>query len=86
MPDEFSSKELFELMQKMWNPFGLPVPGVLKPTIDLEEIEKKLTELKAVETWLQTNLGLLQMTIKTLELQRSALQSMTVRKPEGSAK
>lgn len=86
MPDEFSSKELFELIQKMWNPFGLPVPGVLKPTIDVEEVEKKLTELKAVETWLQTNLGLLQMTIKTLELQRSALQSMTVRQTGDSAK
>jgi hypothetical protein len=86
MPEEFSTKELFDLMQRMWNPFGLPVPDMLKPSLSVEEVEKKLTELKAVETWLQTNLGLLQMTIKTLELQRSALQTMTARKPEDPAR
>ena len=69
-------KDLFEWMQKMWNPMSFPVPGMMTPTADPAEIEKKISELKTVETWLTMNTGFVQMTIKTLEMQKAALDAL----------
>ena len=77
MADDIWSKDMLEFMQKMWNPLGFPMPGVVAPTVDVEEIERKLTEMRSVENWLKMNLGLLQMTIKTLEMQKSALETLS---------
>jgi hypothetical protein len=63
-------------MQKMWNPMSFPVPGMITPTVNVEEIERKILELKAVESWLTVNTGFVQMTIKTLEMQKSALETL----------
>ena len=73
---ENSSKDLFEFFQKMWNPASFPLPGMFTPTLSVEEVEKKIAELSAVENWLKMNLTFLQMTIKTLEMQKSALQAL----------
>ena len=70
-------KDWMEFMQKMWNPMSFPMPGMAMPTVNVEEIERKTAELKAVETWLTMQVGLLQMTIKTLEMQKAALESLT---------
>jgi hypothetical protein len=70
-------KDWLEFMQKMWNPMAFPMPGMAMPTVDVAEVEKKIAELKAVETWLTMNVGFVQMTIKTLEMQKSALETMT---------
>lgn len=67
-------KDWFEFMQKMWNPMSFPLPGMVTPTVDPVEIEKKIAELKAVETWLTMNIGFIQMTVKTLEMQKAALE------------
>ncbi len=77
MADDVWSKDMLDFMQKMWNPLGFPMPGMVAPTIDSAEIERKLTELRSVENWLKMNLGLLQMTIKTLEMQKSALETLS---------
>ena len=69
-------KDLFEWMQKMWNPMSFPVPGMMTPTADPAEIENKIRELKSVETWLTMNVGFVQMTIKTLEMQKAALDAL----------
>ena len=70
------SKNWFEVFQQMWNPAGFSLPGAFVPTIDPAEIEKKITELRAVEGWLKANLGMLQMTIKTLEMQKAAIETL----------
>jgi hypothetical protein len=70
------SKELFEFFQKMWNPASFPLPGMFTPSMNVEDIEKKISELQTVENWLKMNLAFLQMTIKTLELQKSALTTL----------
>jgi hypothetical protein len=77
MADDTWSKDMLEFMQKMWNPLGFPLPGMVAPTIDPNEIERKLGEMRSVENWLKMNLGLLQMTIKTLEMQKSALETLS---------
>jgi hypothetical protein len=69
-------KDWLEFMQRMWNPMGFPMPGVGMPTVDVKEIEKKIAELKTVETWLTLNVGFVQMTIQTLEMQKAALQTL----------
>jgi hypothetical protein len=76
MAEQNVPKDWFELMQKMWNPASFPMPGMITPTIDLEEIDKKIAELKAVENWLTMSTGFVQMTIKTLQMQKSALESL----------
>ena len=74
MPDE--SKELWDFFQKMWNPATFPLPGMFAPTMSVDEVDKKIAELTSVENWLKMNLTFLQMTIKTLEMQKAALQAM----------
>lgn len=76
MAEQNFPKEWFDLMQKMWNPLSFPLPGMITPTVDIGEIDKKIGELKSVETWLTMNTGFVQMTIKTLEMQKAALESL----------
>ena len=89
MAEDIWSKDMLEFMQKMWNPMGFPLPGMVAPTVSIEEIERKLGELKNVENWLKMNLGLLQMTIKTLEMQKAGLEALSgaaPQKPESDRK
>jgi hypothetical protein len=84
MAEDNTAKDFFEMFQKMWNPMSLPMPGVFQPTMEPAEVEKKISELLAVENWLKLNLSYLQMTIKTLEMQKSALQTLkeSAQKPD----
>ena len=76
MAEQDIPKDWFDFMQKMWNPMSFPLPGMITPTVNIEEIDKKIGELKAVETWLTMSTGFVQMTIKTLEMQKAALESL----------
>jgi len=76
MAEQEIPKDFFEFMQKMWNPMGFPIPGMIAPTMNVEDLDKKIAELKSVETWLTMNTGFVQMTIKTLEMQRAGLESL----------
>ena len=76
MSEQNVPKDWFDLMQKMWNPASFPMPGMITPTVNLEEIDKKIAELKVVENWLTMSTGFVQMTIKTLQMQKSALESL----------
>jgi hypothetical protein len=75
-------KDMLEFMQKMWNPLNFPLPGMFTPTVNVEDIEKKITEMKTVENWLTVNIGFVQMTIKTLEMQKAALESLATAAPK----
>jgi hypothetical protein len=109
----FTPQDAIEFLQKMWNPFGVPVPGFGLPgagaavapappaapvappppaapfagmpfpnpaamfaTLDPAEVERKIGELKVIENWLQMSLNLMQMSIKTLELQKASLEAL----------
>ena len=76
MADQETPKDWFDFMQKMWNPSSYPLPGMIAPPVNIEELEKKIAELTAVESWLTINTGLVQMTIKTLQMQKMALESL----------
>jgi hypothetical protein len=79
-----------EFLKSLWGTAGMPLPGLVTPTLDPDELEKRITDLKAVEGWLKANLGMLQMTIQGLEMQRATLSAMqaisrTASNPDGSA-
>lgn len=66
---------------------GSAVPGMppmshwVAPTFDVEELEKRIQDLKAVHFWLEQNTKALAATIQALEVQRmtlSTLQGMNV--------
>ena len=65
-----------EFLKSLWGNTGMPLPGLVTPTLDTNELEKRIADLKAVEGWLKTNLGMLQMTIEGLEMQRATLSAM----------
>jgi hypothetical protein len=77
----------FEFMKKLWNPMGLPMPGMVAPTLDIDAVEKKIADLKSVENWLNLNLNMLRLSIQGLEMQRNTLAAMKVMQaaPAGSA-
>jgi hypothetical protein len=52
---------------------GMNIPGITAPTLSVEELEKKINELKAVESWLTLNMGMLRTTIQALEVQRGTI-------------
>ena len=84
MAEDTWSKDMLEFMQKMWNPLGFQIPGIGTPTLNVEEIERKLVEMHSVESWLKMNLTFLQMTIKTLEMQKQALETLSGKKNDPS--
>lgn len=64
-----------EFLKSLWGNSGMPLPGLVTPTMDTNELDKRITDMKAVEGWLKTNLGMLQMTIQGLEVQRATLSA-----------
>ena len=95
-PLPFTPQQALEFMQRMWNPFGMPLPGFAPPpaagaapagmpfpnpaamfaTLDPAEIDKKISELIIIENWLGMSQNFIQMSIKTLELQKASLEAM----------
>ncbi|ULX52808.1 hypothetical protein A9P79_12255 [Cupriavidus taiwanensis] len=72
----------FDFMRRLWGggagmPAGL-MPGLqaMTPPMDLEDLDKRIADLKAVESWLQLNTNLLRTTIQGLEVQRATLVAL----------
>ena len=74
----------FEFMQSLVKNAGAALPGIgqwVAPTLDPEEIDKRIKELRTVQFWLEQNSRMLDATIQALEVQRmtlSTLQTMNV--------
>ena len=73
---EQNPQDPFEMFRRLWGPLGVPVPGLAMPTLDPQEVEKRITELKSVEMWLSMNLNMLRTAIQGLEMQKSGLNAM----------
>jgi len=79
-----SEENGFEFMRQMWGKMGFGLPGMVTPTLDTDELERRIKDLQAVEGWLKMNLGMLQMTIQGLEVQRSTLMAMQAMQQAGA--
>ncbi len=66
----------FEFLKTLWGPMGLPLAGVMAPTLVQDELDRRIAELKSVENWLNMNLNVLRMTIQGLEMQKAGLAAM----------
>lgn len=75
MADEQVNDPL-NFMRSMWGNMGFSLPGMVAPTFDLEELDKRIKDMKAVEGWLRMNLSMLQMTIQGLEMQRTTVSTV----------
>jgi hypothetical protein len=92
----------FDFLQTLVKTAGATVPGVgqwVAPTLDPDEIDKRIGELRTVQFWLEQNARLLASTIQALEVQRMTLSTLknmnvqmadlrdalTVRMPEAAA-
>jgi hypothetical protein len=105
--------DISEFMQKMWNPFGVPIPGFGMPgavpgapgavplpgmpggmpfpnpasmfaTLDPAELARKIEELKIIEGWLQMSVNMMQLSIKTMELQKASLEALRTTHASGA--
>lgn len=67
-----------DFMKKMWEqvPGNAAVPGFLLPTLDLEELDRRISDLRAAESWLEVNFNLLRATIQGLEVQRHTIAAI----------
>ena len=74
-----------EFLKSLWGNTGMPLPGLVTPTLDTNELEKRITDLKAVEGWLKSNLSMLQMTIQGLEMQRATLSALQAISQSGNS-
>ena len=78
----------FEFLKNLWGPMGLPLAGLMAPTLIPDEIERRIAELKSVENWLNMNLNVLRLTIQGLEMQKAglaAMQSAAAGGPQGTS-
>jgi hypothetical protein len=74
MAKPVTPQDMFDYWQKMVNPGAYPLQSLMFPVLDAKELEKKIAELEAVEHWLKANLGMLQLSIKSLEYQRQMVK------------
>src|SRR5215470_11248335 len=75
----------FELLKKIWAPMGLPIPAMVAPLLDVNEIDKRIADLRSVENWLSMNLNVLRMSIQGLEMQKATLAAFQAMQPQPAA-
>ena len=63
-----------EMVKRAWSNFN--VPSAMLPTVDLNELDKRIADLKAVEQWLNVNQSMLHNAIQGLEIQRGTLAAI----------
>ncbi len=68
-----------EMMRQAWE--GLAKAGNMDPSamgsmMSIEEMDKRISDLKAVENWLRMNLSMLGSTIRGMEVQRATLATL----------
>lgn len=49
---------------------------IMTPLTSIEELDKRITDLRAVEQWLKLNLSMLQSAIQAMEVQRATLSTL----------
>lgn len=80
---EMASNPLFASLEMMRQTFstlsganGLAKGFAMQPTLDPAELEKKINELKSVESWLKLNLSMLSSTIQGMEVQLATITTL----------
>jgi hypothetical protein len=72
--DAGSMPDMPEFMKNMWG--GMKMPGMVMPTLSVDDINKQIADLKAVESWLTLNMNMLRGTIQALEVQSATIATL----------
>lgn len=96
VPGAGAMNDPLDFVKNLWGSMSVPGMGPLSsmaPAMSVEDLDKKIADLKAVETWLNMNMSMLRGTIQTLEVQRgtmvtlrsmSAALAAAVKQPDGA--
>lgn len=87
IPGMGAMTDTLDFVKNLWGSMGIPgmsmpglsgmnVPGMVMPTLSVEEINKKISDLKAVESWLGLNMNMLRGTIQALEVQAATISTL----------
>ncbi|SDH33960.1 PhaM family polyhydroxyalkanoate granule multifunctional regulatory protein [Janthinobacterium sp. YR213] len=71
--------DTLDFVKNLWGSMSVPgmgVPGITAPTMSVEELDKKINDLKAVEAWLNLNTSMLRGSIQALEVQRGTIATL----------
>ena len=69
----------FDFLQGLVKNAGAALPGIgqwVAPTLDPAELDKRISELRTVQYWLEQNARMLSATIQALEVQRMTLSTL----------
>lgn len=75
-------KNGLELLKTLWGQVGMPpslmsgLQSMALPAMDLDELDRRIADLKAVESWLNLNTNMLRTTIQGMEVQRATLVAL----------
>lgn len=79
MPGAAVVTDTLDFVKNLWGSMSVPgmgVPGITAPTMSVEELDKKISDLKAVEAWLNLNTSMLRGSIQALEVQRGTIATL----------
>jgi hypothetical protein len=77
--------DTLEFVKNLWGSMQIPgtglpgmpgMTGIAAPPMSTEDLDKRIADLKAVESWLNLNLSMLRGTIQALEVQRGTLMTL----------
>ncbi len=74
MPGMAAMNDTLSFVKKLWG--GMQVPGMIAPTVSIDDLDKKIKDLKTVESWLNVNMNMLRGTIQALEVQRATIATL----------
>lgn len=66
--------DTLDFVKNLWG--SMSVPGLTAPTLSVDELDKKINDLKAVEAWLTLNMSMLRGSIQALEVQRGTIATL----------
>ena len=79
MPGAAVVTDTLDFVKNLWGSMSVPgmgVPGMTAPSLSVEELDKKINDLKAVEAWLNLNVSMLRGSIQALEVQRGTIATL----------
>ena len=74
IPGAAVMSDTLDFVKTLWGSMG--VPGLTAPTLSVDELDKKINDLKAVEAWLSLNMNMLRGSIQALEVQRGTIATL----------
>ncbi len=79
IPGVGSMADTLDFVKNIWGMMGVTgtdAPGMVVPTVSVEDLDKKIADLKTVESWLNVNMTMLRGTIQALEVQRATIATL----------